>query len=214
VWSNVVAGWTAAHGGLDGQAAAWLIAIAAAISLMYTGGMFLNDAFDAGFDRAHRPDRPVPSGNVTPGEAFAVGGFLLLIGTASLEAAGIRSLLWGLGLAAAILFYDYRHKGFGFGPVLMGLCRGLVYCVAGSAVAALSPSVYVPALLLTLYTASLTVVARQAGSRAAIVVPLMIAAISLVDGAVIAWSGGAAVALIGPLCFALTLALQRVVPGT
>ena len=42
----------------------------------------------------------------------------------------------------------------------------------------------------------------------------MIAGLSLIDGVVIAWNGGGLVALAGPLCFALTLALQRVVPGT
>lgn len=214
VWSNVVAGWTAAHGTVDGQAAGRLIAIAAAVSLMYTGGMFLNDAFDAGFDRTHRPDRPVPSGNVSRGETFAVGGLLLAAGLAALATAGIGSFVWGLGLAAAIVFYDSWHKGFGLAPAVMGICRGLVYCVAGSAVTAISASVYVPALLLTAYTASLTVVARQAGTRAATIVPVMLAGISLVDAAVILWSGGGWLAAIGPLCFVLTLALQRVVPGT
>ena len=96
----------------------------------------------------------------------------------------------------------------------MGVCRGLVYCVAASAAAGVSPRVYAAALLLTVYTSSLTLVAKQIGRRAATVVPLMIAGISLVDAAVILWSGGGSVALVGPLCFVLTLALQRVVPGT
>jgi len=214
VWSNALAGWIAAGGSVGGDAAGRATMVAAATSLLYVGGMFLNDAFDAGYDRVHRPDRPVPSGSVRLGEAFAVAFLLLAVGTAWLASAGLRPFLWGLCLAAAIVLYDFRHKGFSLGPVLMGACRGLVYCVAGSAVAALSSSVYVPALLLTAYTASLTIVARQAGPRAPTVVPLMIAGMSLIDGAVIAWNGGGTTALVGPVCFVLTLALQRVVPGT
>jgi 4-hydroxybenzoate polyprenyltransferase len=214
VWSNVAAGWSVSAGGFTGASTGRIAAISAAVSTMYVAGMFLNDAFDAGFDRAHRPDRPLPSGNVTIREAYAIGGGLLAAGTGALAASGIQPLLYGVVLAATIVYYDYRHKGFALGPVVMGVCRGLVYCIAASAAAGVSARVYAAALLLTLYTSSLTVVAKQTGRRAAAVVPLMIAGMSLVDAAVILWSGGGSVALVGPICFALTLALQRVVPGT
>jgi 4-hydroxybenzoate polyprenyltransferase len=213
VWSNVLAGWIAAGGGIVGNAAG-LTAVAAAVSLIYVGGMFLNDAFDADFDRAHRPDRPIASGSVGLGETFAIGFLLLAMGVGWLARAGLPPFFWSMGLAAAIVLYDYRHKGFSLGPVVMGVCRGLVYCVAGSAAAALSAAVYAPAMLVAAYTASLTIVARQAGPRAPVVVPVMIAGLSLIDGVVIAWSGGGLVALAGPVCFVLTLTLQRVVPGT
>lgn len=213
VWSNVAAGWTASAGGFDGTPDR-IAVISVAVSTMYVAGMFLNDAFDAGFDRVQRPDRPVPSGTVTIREAYAIGAALLAVGTGALAAAGIQPLVYGAVLAATIVFYDYHHKGFAWGPVVMGVCRGLVYCVAASAAAGVSPRVYAAALLLTVYTSSLTLVAKQIGRRAATVVPLMIAGISLVDAAVILWSGGGSVALVGPLCFVLTLALQRVVPGT
>jgi 4-hydroxybenzoate polyprenyltransferase len=214
VWSNVVAGWIAANG-QAGYAAPVVSAIAIAVSFMYTGGMFLNDAFDARFDAEHRPDRPVPSGDVTRQEVFAFGVLLLAVGALLLAiVAGRRPFVWGLVLAAAIVYYDYHHKNFRLGPVVMGVCRGLVYCVAGSMTAPLSVAVVVPAILLTAYTASLTRVAKRVGPRAGTVVPLMIAGISLVDAAVILWSGGGPLAIVGVVCFALTLALQRVVPGT
>jgi hypothetical protein len=74
--------------------------------------------------------------------------------------------------------------------------------------------VIVPAIVLTAYTASLTLVAKQVGPRAGVVVPLMIAGISLIDAVVILGAGGGTLALVGVACFVLTLALQRVVPGT
>lgn len=214
VWSNVLAGWIAATG-RGHEAMALVVAIAIAISLMYTGGMFLNDAFDAPFDAAARPDRPVPSGVVSRAEAFTFGVLLLAVGALLVAVvAGARPFAWALALAAAIVVYDYHHKGFGLGPIVMGVCRGLVYCVAGSVSAPLSLAVIVPAIVLTAYTASLTVVAKQAGPRAGVVVPLMIAGISLVDAVVILWSGGGPFAIVAAICFALTLAFQRIVPGT
>jgi 4-hydroxybenzoate polyprenyltransferase len=214
VWSNTLAGSVAADPGAGG-ALALVSALAIAVSLMYTGGMFLNDAFDARIDAAERPDRPIPSGDVSRAEAFTFGALLLSVGLVLLAVvAGRRPFMWGAVLAAAIVAYDYRHKGFRFGPLVMGACRGLVYCVAGSVAVPLSAAVIVPAVLLAAYTASLTLVAKQVGSRAGVVVPLMIAGISLVDAAVILWSGGGALALVGIACFALTLALQEIVPGT
>jgi 4-hydroxybenzoate polyprenyltransferase len=214
VWSNVLAGWIAANG-RTGEPAALLVAIAIAASLMYTGGMFLNDAFDARFDAEHRPDRPVPAGDVSRLEAITFGVLLLAIGALLVAVVGgPRPFTWALLLAAAIVFYDYHHKGFRLGPIVMGLCRGLVYCIAGSIVAPLPTAVVVAAVLLTAYTASLTLVAKQVGQRAGVVVPLLVAGISLVDAVVIVWGGGGPLALAGVVCFALTLALQRVVPGT
>jgi 4-hydroxybenzoate polyprenyltransferase len=214
VWSNVLAGWIAATS-RGGEATALVVAIAIAISLMYTGGMFLNDAFDAPFDAAARPDRPVPSGVVSRAEVFTFGVLLLAVGVLLVAVvAGARPFAWAMALAAAIVGYDYHHKGFGLGPIVMGVCRGLVYCVAGSVAAPLSLAVIVPAILLTAYTASLTLVAKQVGPRAGVVVPLMIAGISLVDAAVILWSGGGPFAIVAVVCFALTLAFQRIVPGT
>jgi 4-hydroxybenzoate polyprenyltransferase len=214
VWSNVLAGWIAATG-RGGDAMALVVAIAIAISLMYTGGMFLNDAFDAPHDAVARPDRPVPAGVVSRAEAFTFGALLLAVGALLVAVvAGARPFGWALALAAAIVAYDYHHKGFGLGPVVMGVCRGLVYCVAGSVAVPLSLAVVVPAILLTAYTASLTLVAKQVGPRAAVVVPLMIAGISIVDAAVILWSGDGPFAIVAVVCFVLTLAFQRIVPGT
>ena len=47
------------------------------LSLFYVAGMYLNDAFDAGYDRQHRPGRPIPSGAVAASTVFGVGALLL-----------------------------------------------------------------------------------------------------------------------------------------
>src|SRR5438552_468570 len=53
VWSNCLAAWLLAGGGLSRR----LGILCAAASLLYTGGMFLNDAFDVEFDRKYRTER-------------------------------------------------------------------------------------------------------------------------------------------------------------
>ena len=50
------------------------------------------------------------------------------------------ALLWGVALAIAIVFYDYQHKGKAFGPVVMGACRALVYCVAAAGALGVVPA--------------------------------------------------------------------------
>ena len=214
VWSNVLAGWTVARMGPPAGEGGSVAAIAVAVSLLYVGGMFLNDAFDAGFDSAHRPDRPVPAGDVARGEAFSVGFALLAAGVGIAAMTAAATVVWAIALAAAIVLYDVRHKGVRVGPLVMGLCRGLVYCLAAAAAASVSAAVVVAAAILIGYTASLTMVAKQAGPRAGAVVPIMLAGISLLDATVIAWAGGGSLALLAAVCFPLTLALQRVVPGT
>jgi 4-hydroxybenzoate polyprenyltransferase len=210
VWSNVLAGTVAASAAPDWRAT---LLVAAAASLFYTGGMLLNDAFDAAIDRAERPERPIPAGDVGRGEVFALGGGLLAAGLLLLPRNGTVWVL-GIALVAAILIYDFRHKSVGYAPLVMGLCRGLVYGVAAAAASGVSMAALAGAAVMTTYVSGLTVVAQLAGSRARWLVPVMIAAISLVDAIVIsAVSSSYDLALLAAVGFPLTLALQRVVPG-
>jgi 4-hydroxybenzoate polyprenyltransferase len=210
VWTNVLAGMCAVS-----AAPGWATYVSAALaaSLFYMGGMFLNDAFDAPFDRAARPTRPIPAGDVSRQEVFATGAALLLAGELLLLRWG-SAALFGLLLAAAILLYNARHKGDALAPVAMGACRGLVYLIAAAAAGAISRAAAVAALMMVAYVSLLTVVAKMTGAEARRVVPLLIAGISLLDAAVIlATSGSFPLTALAVVGFGLTLALQRVVPG-
>jgi len=175
--------------------------------------MFLNDAFDATFDRKARPERPLPRGEVGVGEAFAIGGALLAFGLA---------LLWphrtafgfGLALAAAIVIYDWTHKGSRVAPIVMGACRGLVY-LAAAATGGVSTAAWVGAGVMLAYVAGLTIVARRAGADARWLIPALIAGISIVDALFIVVVQPPLVwlALVAALGCPLTLSLQRWVPG-
>ncbi|HEY2083548.1 MAG TPA: prenyltransferase, partial [Verrucomicrobiae bacterium] len=54
IWSNCLAGWW-----LGGHSSTnKLPFLFAGTTLLYVGGMYLNDVFDVNFDRQHRKERP------------------------------------------------------------------------------------------------------------------------------------------------------------
>lgn len=167
VWTNVFTGMALAGGvAVDPR----LVILLLSLSLFYVGGMFLNDAFDSGFDARARPERPIPSGLVSAGLVYAVGFGMLAAGLVLLAWVGYgfepftqwRPLLAGAGLAAAIVFYNWHHKENPLGPLVMGACRFLVYLSAGFAVASVLPGdVYVAAAVLLCYLIGLTYAAKK-----------------------------------------------------
>jgi 4-hydroxybenzoate polyprenyltransferase len=129
VWSNCLAGWWLGGGG-NFQKLPWIFA---GITFLYVGGMFLNDAFDAEFDRQRRKERPIPSGAISSRAVWQFGFFWLAIGMTCLFLLGMQTGLLGLALVLSILIYDAIHKLISFSPVVMAVCRFLVYIVAASA---------------------------------------------------------------------------------
>jgi 4-hydroxybenzoate polyprenyltransferase len=159
VWTNALAGAVLAGApGLGGE----LVLLAAAFTLFYTGGMFLNDAFDAAIDARERPERPIPAGVATRGEVFGWGFGQMAAGVALLAALGAAPALAGLTLVVAITYYDWNHKTNPLSPVVMGLCRVLIYAGAGLAYTlALPAALWTGAALLLCYLIGLTYVAKQ-----------------------------------------------------
>jgi 4-hydroxybenzoate polyprenyltransferase len=210
VWTNVLAAFVLAEASLTSLPAAVVSA-----SLFYIGGMFLNDAFDAEFDAQARSDRPIPNGDVSRQEVFAIGTGLLLGGELLLALLPhpVKAMLWGIGLAVAIVFYDYCHKGKSYGPVIMGACRALVYCTAAAgAIGIITIPVAIGAAVMWAYIIALTVVAKTTGKGH--LVPWLLAGVCVVDAIMIAFGGSPQLAGVAATGFVLTLAFQRVVPGT
>lgn len=129
VWSNCLAGWWL--GG--GRSSENLPLLFVGMTLLYVGGMFLNDAFDAEFDRQHRKERPIPSGAITHQVVWQGGFASLAAGLVLLFVVGPTAGALGIALALSILLYDALHKLVTFSPVLMGLCRFWVYLIAAAA---------------------------------------------------------------------------------
>lgn len=129
VWSNCLAGWLLAGGGACSRFAV----LGGGASLLYLGGMFLNDACDVRFDTAHRQERPIPSGAIPARAVWLCSAVLLLGGGVLLALLGLTTALVTLGLVLCIAMYDLVHKRTVLAPLLMAGCRFLLYLVAGSA---------------------------------------------------------------------------------
>jgi hypothetical protein len=129
VWSNCLAGWWLAGAGRAGKLPLLLLGMSA----LYTGGMYLNDAFDAEFDRQRRAARPIPSGQITEVAVWRFGWGWLALGIVLLFGLGKLTGVLALVLAVCIVVYNQAHKLINASPWLMGLCRFWVYVIAGLA---------------------------------------------------------------------------------
>lgn len=216
VWTNVLTGVALAGG-------AWtdprLPLLVVALSLFYTGGMFLNDAFDREFDSRARPERPIPSGATSAAAVFTGGFGMIAIGWVALAVIGQKlsatpswaPALGGVALAGAIVLYDAWHKSNPLSPLVMGLCRMLVYVTAALAVVGdLSRPVIVGAGVLLCYLIGLTYAAKNEHlNRVDHAWPLGFLAVPVVYGAVLALA--APITLVPLAIFTVwgTLAVRR-----
>lgn len=93
---------------------------------LYAGGVVLNDVFDADLDRVERPERPIPVGTVSVRAAALFGSILLLLGVSLAFLVHPGTALIATLLLFFILLYDAYLKKFTiWGPLNMGVCRGL-----------------------------------------------------------------------------------------
>ncbi|GIW98731.1 MAG: hypothetical protein KatS3mg111_2064 [Pirellulaceae bacterium] len=162
---------------------AWLLVLGASVSA-YWGGMILNDVVDVERDRTERPQRPLPSGRVSPVIAGHVGNVLLLLAPVLVLSAVMFHQAKGqwsgaavgaaVGLAGAVRAYDSRLKPTWLGPILMGACRGLHVLMVGLAMHAVSgatdskpSSLVVFATGIAVYVCGVTVYARREAGQSA-----------------------------------------------
>lgn len=130
-----------------------------ASACLYLGGMALNDYADRHVDATERPERPIPSGRVTPRGALAVGAALTAGGLAAAGlAGGRRALAVAVPLAACVWTYDLAAKDHPTGPFVMAACRGLDVLL-GATPGHLS-SAFPPAAGLAAHTLGVTVLSR------------------------------------------------------
>ena len=158
VWSNCLAAWWLAGAGNVDKLPFLLVGATS----LYTGGMFLNDAFDVEFDRQYRKERPIPSRAIGLKAVWVWGVAWLGLGLCCLAWTGATAGVLGLALAGCIVLYDAVHKRVSFAPALMGLCRFVLYLTAAStAVNGMNQKVIGCAVALFAYIVGLSYVARR-----------------------------------------------------
>ena len=157
VWTNALAGAVlAGHPSVSS-----ILIVGIALTLFYTGGMWLNDAFDAKIDATERKNRPIPMGEIGVTTVFAVGYAMLGVAVLLAFAFGITAGLAGVALAVAVILYDWLHKRTVLSPVIMGATRFFSYILAALAVAEVTGSVFLGGLGLLAYIIGLTYAAKQ-----------------------------------------------------
>ncbi|WP_406072112.1 SCO3242 family prenyltransferase [Micromonospora sp. NBC_01638] len=118
---DVIAG-AAAAGALSPRTPA----LAGASVLLYWAGMAANDWSDRHLDAVERPERPIPSGRITPAAAVGLAAGLTAAGVGLAAAVGgRRAAALAVPLAATIWGYDLLAKNTAAGPAVMAACRGL-----------------------------------------------------------------------------------------
>jgi 4-hydroxybenzoate polyprenyltransferase len=139
--------------------------LCAASAGLYLSGMVFNDYFDRLIDAQERPNRPIPSGTISPTAAIRLAVGLMLVGLAAAGCVGIPSVVVAVTLCALVLGYDGGLKKTSFGPLVMGSCRLGNVLLGASAVASLSDVVQQPQLPIALglgtYIVGVTLFARQ-----------------------------------------------------
>jgi 4-hydroxybenzoate polyprenyltransferase len=178
VWSNCVAGWWLGGGGNVSR----LPFLFLGVTLLYTCGMFLNDAFDAGHDRQRRAERPIPSGKISARAVWQLGFAQMAAGLLLLGLCGKTAAVSAVWLAFFILLYNFTHKFFTASPWLMAACRFCVYIIAGATGAdGLNGFVIFGGGALAFYIAGLSGVARREMLRGKIPLwPLPLLAVPMV----------------------------------
>ena len=122
---------------------AWpqLLLLLISSAALYSAGMILNDVFDVDQDTAQRPQRPIPSGQISLAAARKTGLAMLMLGVVAAICAGAVAgtladvlkcaTVSGL-LALAIYLYDGPLKRTVLAPFLMGSCRSLNVMLGGA----------------------------------------------------------------------------------
>lgn len=187
VLGDTLAGGSAAGHTLSGRR----IVLPLASACLYAGGMALNDYADRGTDSRERPERPIPSGRISAGNALTAAAALTVAGLGlSAAGGGRRAFAVGLPLAAAIWTYDLlaKHQAVS-GALTMGTCRALdVLMGAGSG--HLRPALGAAGIM-GVHTAAVTLLSRGEVEGTTTATASGVAACTgLLAGAVLAGSAG------------------------
>lgn len=145
--------------------------LSAASVCLYWAGMAANDWADRELDAKERPERPIPSGRVSPHAALGVAAGLtaLGLGLAGL-AGGRRALGVAVPLAGAVWAYDTAAKDTAAGPAVMAACRGLDVLLG--ATSGRMRRAVVPALTVAAHTYTVTALSRKEVTGADPLLPL------------------------------------------
>ncbi|KQS40941.1 polyprenyltransferase [Pedobacter sp. Leaf194] len=148
---------------INGNGTPWLTIFCLCLSTacLYGGGIVFNDVFDAELDKTERPERAIPSGIISLTNATILGTALLISGIVLAALTSSTSGLLAFGVSCFALLYNKigKHHPF-FGPLTMGICRGLNLLLGLSIVPAMLQQHYLLAIIPVIYIFSITMTSR------------------------------------------------------
>jgi 4-hydroxybenzoate polyprenyltransferase len=175
--------YTMAHPGLvavmgaelasHGHLAVWRVTLAGLVAICgWEAGLYAGDYYDRELDARSKPERPIPSGRVSPREAFLTMVALIAVGYACALALGIANLALAVLTTALGIAYSKTFKSRAllgnFDRGILGVCAVLFGALAAGNV--VTPVVLIAVLLIFAHDSSTNLVGamRDAeGDRAA-----------------------------------------------
>lgn len=164
-----------------------IVLLCISTSFLYGGGVVMNDVFDAELDKIERPERPIPSGLIRKSSATIFGVLLLVIGIVFAAVADLNQQRFPVSLIIAALIaifavtYDkwMKHHSF-FGPLNMGVCRGLNLLLGMSIYTPVVTHFWFLALVPVVYIFAITMISRgevHGGKRTTLYIAALLYAI-------------------------------------
>ncbi len=158
VWSNTLCAWILG-GGNDLRTLGFLLA---GMSLLYVGGMYLNDFYDVDFDTQFRPVRPIPAGKVKRVSVLIATVVVFALGSLCVLLSHKDALLYGFILIGLIVLYTIIHKQTIAGVPVMAACRTLIYLAVGAASpTGITPTIWGAGMIMFFYVLGITALARN-----------------------------------------------------
>lgn len=114
-----------------------VLTLTAALSVFFISASILvsNDYFDIETDKINAPQRPIPSGLVSPAQALALAIFLLLAGLLLSLKISLDALLFSIGLTIIGLLYNRKFKKHGLlGNLMVSFSVGMTFIFGGLSV--------------------------------------------------------------------------------
>ena len=158
----VIIGIVVTAGRLDMPLNLPILAFAAA-ALVAAGGNAVNDYFDRDIDRINRPERPIPSGQITQKEALTATRLLFVLGIVLAALLNIYCVLLAAVNSIVLTLYSWGLKKRGLvGNLAIGYLVGSSLLFGGLAISAGVSGPLIPGKLLTLVLmAGLSTVGRE-----------------------------------------------------
>lgn len=112
-----------------------ILKAALSVFLISASILVLNDYFDIETDKINAPQRPIPSGIVTPNEALLLAFVLLISGIILSFAISIEALLFSIVLTVIGLLYNRKFKKHGLaGNLMVSFSVGMTFIFGGLSV--------------------------------------------------------------------------------